>query len=81
MLAQQHFNTFSARFAGYPLTVRALSRFEFCPEVTAKVRRRGVPIHEVPIHYTARTFDAGKKIRAWDAVEAFWTLLRYRFWK
>jgi dolichol-phosphate mannosyltransferase len=56
-------------------------RFEFCPEVTAKVRRRGVPIHEVPIRYTARSFDAGKKIRAWDAVEAFWTLLRYRFWK
>jgi glycosyltransferase involved in cell wall biosynthesis len=56
-------------------------RFEFCPEVTAKVRRRGVRIHEVPIRYTARTFDAGKKIRAWDAVEAFWTLLRYRFWK
>jgi transcription-repair coupling factor (superfamily II helicase) len=28
VLAQQHFNTFSARFAGYPLTVRALSRFE-----------------------------------------------------
>jgi dolichol-phosphate mannosyltransferase len=56
-------------------------RFEFCPEVTAKVRRRGVHIHEVPIRYTARTFDAGKKIRPWDAVEAFWTLLRYRFWK
>ncbi len=56
-------------------------RFEFCPEVTAKVRRRGVRIHEVPIRYTARSFDAGKKIRAWDAVEAFWTLLRYRFWK
>jgi dolichol-phosphate mannosyltransferase len=56
-------------------------RFEFCPEVTAKVRRRGVRIHEVPIRYTARTFDAGKKIRPWDAVEAFWTLLRYRFWK
>ncbi|HEY2409836.1 MAG TPA: transcription-repair coupling factor [Polyangiaceae bacterium] len=28
VLAQQHFTTFSARFAGYPLTVRALSRFQ-----------------------------------------------------
>jgi len=28
VLAQQHFNTFAARFAGYPLTVRAMSRFE-----------------------------------------------------
>jgi glycosyltransferase involved in cell wall biosynthesis len=61
-----------------PLVCR---RFEFCPEVTAKLRRRGIAIREVPIRYTARSFDAGKKIRAWDAVEAFWTLLRYRFWK
>jgi glycosyltransferase involved in cell wall biosynthesis len=61
-----------------PLVCR---RFEFCPEVTARLRRRGIAIHEVPIRYTARTFDAGKKIRAWDAVEAFWTLLRYRFGK
>jgi glycosyltransferase involved in cell wall biosynthesis len=56
-------------------------RFEFCPEVTAKVRRLGIRIHEVPIRYTARSFDAGKKIRPWDAVDAFRTLLRYRFWK
>jgi dolichol-phosphate mannosyltransferase len=68
----------SALLRELPLECR---RFEFCPEVTAKLRRRGIPIHEVPIRYTARTFDAGKKIRAWDAVEAFWTLLRYRFWK
>ena len=54
-------------------------RFEFCPEVTAKVARRGVPIMEVPISYSARSVQQGKKIKLWDAVEAFYTLLRYRF--
>ena len=54
-------------------------RFEFCPEITAKVLRRGEKIAEVPITYFARTVAQGKKIRFRDAVEAFWTLLRYRF--
>ncbi|MGC8784723.1 MAG: glycosyltransferase family 2 protein [Armatimonadota bacterium] len=60
-----------------PLTCR---RFEFCPEVTAKVIRRGVKILEVPISYEARTTLQGKKIRWWDGVEAIWTLLKWR-WK
>lgn len=54
-------------------------RFEFCPEVTAKVRKRGLRIHEVPISYQARSVGAGKKIRWWDGVEALWTLVKYRF--
>jgi len=54
-------------------------RFEFCPEVTAKVRRRGIRIHEVPVSYRARSVGAGKKIRWWDGVEALWALLKYRF--
>ena len=53
-------------------------RFEFCPEVTAKTLRRGYRLVEVPISYRARTVEAGKKIRATDGLEAFWTLLRYR---
>jgi dolichol-phosphate mannosyltransferase len=56
-------------------------RFEFCPEVTAKAIRMGLPIMEVPIDYTPRGKNAGKKIRWYDAPEAFWTLLRYRFWR
>ncbi len=59
-----------------PLTCR---RFEFCPEVTAKVRKRGIRIHEVPVSYQARSIGAGKKIRWWDGVEALWALLKYRF--
>ncbi len=54
-------------------------RFEFCPEVTARVRRRGVRIHEVPIRYRGRTLAEGKKVRWTDGVAALWTLLRYRF--
>jgi len=54
-------------------------RFEFCPEVTAKVRKRGIRIHEVPVSYQARSIGAGKKIRWWDGVEALWALLKYRF--
>jgi glycosyltransferase involved in cell wall biosynthesis len=53
-------------------------RFEFCPEVTAKLRKRGLRIHEVPISYQARSVGAGKKIRWWDGVEALWTLIKYR---
>ena len=54
-------------------------RFEFCPEVTAKARRLGYRIREVPIAYNARGIAQGKKIRARDGFEALWTLIRYRF--
>jgi len=54
-------------------------RFEFCPEVTAKVRKRGERIVELPISYTPRSYDSGKKIRWWDGVIALWTLVKYRF--
>jgi glycosyltransferase involved in cell wall biosynthesis len=53
-------------------------RFEFCPEVTARVRRRGVRILELPITYRGRTVEMGKKIRLTDAWEAFATLVRFR---
>lgn len=54
-------------------------RFEFCPEVTAKLRRLRYSIKEIPIRYNARGIADGKKIRARDGCEALWTLLRYRF--
>jgi dolichol-phosphate mannosyltransferase len=54
-------------------------RFEFCPEITAKVLKRGHKILEIPIHYYPRKINEGKKIRWKDGVEAIWTLLRYRF--
>ena len=54
-------------------------RFDFEPEVTAKVLRRGIRIYEVPISYSGREFDEGKKITWHDGVAALWTLLKYRF--
>ncbi len=55
------------------------NRFEFCPEVTAKVRKRGYRIIEVPITYSPRSFEEGKKIKMSDGIDAIWTLLKYRF--
>jgi glycosyltransferase involved in cell wall biosynthesis len=54
-------------------------RFEFCAEVTAKVRRLGYRIHEVPISYNPRGVLEGKKIRWQDGFQALATLVRYRF--
>lgn len=54
-------------------------RFEFCPEVTAKLCRMGEKIEEIPISYTPRSAVEGKKIRYSDGWLAIWTLIRYRF--
>jgi dolichol-phosphate mannosyltransferase len=54
-------------------------RFEFCPEVTAKLCRMGEKIAEVPISYAPRSAGDGKKIRHSDGWLAIWSLLRYRF--
>jgi len=54
-------------------------RFEFCPEVTAKLCRMGEKIEEVPISYNPRSAVEGKKIRHSDGWLAIWTLIRYRF--
>ena len=60
------------------MTLRA-DRFDFEPEVTAKVLRRGIRIYEVPISYVGREFDEGKKITWRDGLVALWTLVKYRF--
>lgn len=54
-------------------------RFEFCPEVTAKVLKQGIRIKEVPVVYRARTFEEGKKIGYKDFFSAVWTLVKNRF--
>ncbi len=53
-------------------------RFEFCPEVVAKLGRNKIKIHELPISYNPRKFEDGKKIRGIDGLEAIWTLIKYR---
>lgn len=59
----------------------ACTGFEFCPEVTAKLGRRKIRIVEVPIAYTARAIEEGKKVRWTDGVEAMWVLIKHRFGK
>jgi glycosyltransferase involved in cell wall biosynthesis len=66
----------SALLRSLPLTCEG---FEFCPEVTALVARRGLAIREVPISYAPRTAAEGKKIRARHWFEAVATLVGLRF--
>ena len=54
-------------------------RFGFEPEITAKLARLGIRIHEVPIAYLARQHDEGKKIGWKDGLQAIWCILKYRF--
>ena len=56
-------------------------RFDFEPEITAKVLRRGYRIYEVPISYSGREFDEGKKITWRDGFGALRALVKYRFAK
>ena len=53
--------------------------FEFCPELTAKVRKAGYRITEVPITYHPRSRKEGKKLNWKHGFEAIWTLIKYRF--
>jgi glycosyltransferase involved in cell wall biosynthesis len=55
--------------------------FDFEPEITAKVLRRGHRIYEVPISYAGREPDEGKKITWRDGVTALAALVRFRFSK
>ncbi len=59
------------------MSLRA-SRFDFEPEFTAKVLKRGYRIYEVPISFNPRDYSEGKKIKLGDAFVAVWTLLKYR---
>jgi glycosyltransferase involved in cell wall biosynthesis len=55
--------------------------FDFEPEITGQLARRGHRIVEVPISYNPRRADEGKKISWVDGIEAIYTLLRVRFAK
>jgi glycosyltransferase involved in cell wall biosynthesis len=54
-------------------------KFDIEPEITAKILKRKVRIYEVPISYTGREFDEGKKITWRDGFSALATLVKYRF--
>ena len=60
------------------ITLRC-TRFEFCPEFTAKIAKKKFKIVEVPVSYAYRKPAEGKKVGWKDGFEALWTLLKYRF--
>jgi glycosyltransferase involved in cell wall biosynthesis len=55
------------------------NRFDFEPEITAKVMKRGYRLYEVPITYAGRDPHEGKKITWKDAFPAIWALIKFRF--
>ena len=55
------------------------NRFDFEPEVTAKVLKRHYKLFEVPISFRGRGFEEGKKITWRDGFMALYCLVRYRF--
>ncbi|MDY6796579.1 MAG: glycosyltransferase family 2 protein [Actinomycetota bacterium] len=53
--------------------------FDIEPEITAKILKKRIRIYEVPISYTGREIEEGKKITWRDGVPALWALIKFRF--
>ena len=53
--------------------------FSFCPEITTKIGLKKIEIIEVPIKYSGRTYQEGKKITYLDGFKAIKSLFKYRF--
>jgi len=60
------------------LDLRA-NKFDIEPEITSKILRKGIKIYEVPIDYTPRKKEQGKKIGWKDGISALWAIIKYRF--
>jgi glycosyltransferase involved in cell wall biosynthesis len=54
------------------------NRFDFEPEITAKLLKRKARLFEVPISFNPREYEQGKKIALGDAFTAVWALVKYR---
>jgi glycosyltransferase involved in cell wall biosynthesis len=64
------------RLRGIPLVA---DRFGIEPEITAKVARNRLRLYEVPINYSGRTYEEGKKINWRDGLAALWFIVKFRF--
>lgn len=60
------------------ITIRS-NRFDFEPEITAKILKQHMRLYEMPIAYYGRDYSEGKKITWKDGVIAIWTLIKFRF--
>lgn len=55
------------------------NRFDFEPEITAKILKKGYKIYEIPINFVGRKFNEGKKITWVDGIKASFYLIKYKF--
>ncbi len=60
------------------ITIRS-NRFNFEPEITAKILKKGKRIYEIPISYSGREYSEGKKITWMDGFSALWAIIKFRF--
>ena len=60
------------------ITIKS-NRFDFEPEITAKILKKKARLVEVPISYNGRGREEGKKINWKDGIHAILTLIKYRF--
>ncbi len=56
-------------------------RFDFEPEITAKMLKKSARFKEVPISYNGRSYEEGKKISFIDGLDAIWALIKFRYLK
>ena len=54
-------------------------RFGFEPEFTMKIAKKGLRVYEVPISYSGRTYEEGKKIVWTDGIKAIFAIIWFRF--
>jgi dolichol-phosphate mannosyltransferase len=55
------------------------NRFDFEPEITSKILKKGINIKEIPVYYNPRTEKQGKKIKPKDGFIAIGKLIKYKF--
>lgn len=60
------------------ITIKS-NRFDFEPEITAKILKQKVRFKELPISYNGRTSGDGKKVSWIDGIQAVFALVKYRF--
>ncbi len=60
------------------ITIKS-KRFGVEPEITAKIARKKCRIYEIPISYSGRTYDEGKKITWKDGISAIYSIIKYAF--
>ena len=71
------YKAFRAEFVK-DITIKS-NRFDFEPEITAKVLKKGARLYELPVSYYGRDISEGKKITWRDGIFAIIALIKYRF--